>query len=203
MIRPLVLVCAISVCFVLTANAQVTNQPTDFNQMMIDRLVSEIRDIHEFYMSAPTPDGCGTSFNERVKCRNKFIKAKFEKIKNERQEEYGKYRLRMEKEKSCTSSSGRRKVCYGELRAPENHIMIPASLTKFGKGFENQPYITPDSSLILWSIKKTGRGRNAGGVTIQTRYKEEAITRFINKEITVLRAALKQHNLPDDLSIDP
>src|SRR5687767_567862 len=115
MIKTLIFVCAAAVCFVLPAKAQVTNWPTNFNQQVIDRFVSEIRDIHEYYLSAPNPDGCGNSFNERIRCRNKVIKAKFEKIKNDRGDEYSKYRLRRRVEKSCTSNKGRRKVCKAEL----------------------------------------------------------------------------------------
>ena len=210
--KNLFLVCAFVVCLVLTVNVQaqdgkITNSPKQFNQY-INGLITDVRSRHEFYILNSNPSGCGTSLNERIRCRNKAIRDRFEKFKTERRAEYNAYRFQRVSTKSCTVGRrpphrSRNARCYERVFAPQDHIFIRESLTKLGDSFGQEPTFEQDLSSLVYMIQRHTRGRSVGGVNVQARYRDNVVTRYIETEIAILRQALRQVTLPDDLSIDP
>jgi len=212
--KNLILVCAIAACFVLTANVKAQRTytwdsekilyPTKDFTLLINGLKREIEEFQDYYILNPRPNNnCGNTLNQRIRCRNVAIRARFEKLKTERRVEYSAYRRQLLAGTTCTARSGQNRRCYERLFVPAQHSFMPETLTIFGNGWRIYPTFSPDNSSIVYMIGKAGNGRNYGGFVIHARYSNQGISSLIAAEIAVLRQQLMKDRLPDDLAIDP
>lgn len=181
---------------------RVLDQPPPLRPM-IEPFVGRVRDIHEYFMSAP---GAGTDLNDRIRKRNAAVRAEFAGFDKKRSDGYLAYRCEWQKYQTCTSSAGNTKRCKNRYSIELGREFIPSTITyapSRGTGLVQGPVAERNNQSIYIYQRKSGSGRAKVTIYATAQLIPSGVPGMVARELDVMRAAVRAAKLPTDREIDP